>query len=219
MTQSSTPDATSLTEELIHEAAQRISMIPLPAIIMGDFNMPVDDSQAIRPLLQMGYLSLETSHRRLYGEDMPRTCREATAPDNAVIHPQLEQLLTSIHITKDAVFDSHDVVLFDLDLPSTPLGMWRLQIPATWTTLPLTDEEVKKKAEDNPPQPGISTIHEWCQHIEHIVDQVVMDKHAQAPETNAMTKLAKHYKGRGKPRKATFHPFHSQVKKSTSRGL
>lgn len=59
---------------------------------------------------------------------MPKTCKEETIPDTAIIHPVFASQLLSISVLKDGWFDSHDPVL-KLQMPGQQIFRLGYKLP------------------------------------------------------------------------------------------
>ena len=75
-----------MNEKIFREALRVIDAISLPSILIGDFNVDVTTNIHFQPLLQKGFLPLQSLYQKLYGVSMPNTCKGATIPDTAILH-------------------------------------------------------------------------------------------------------------------------------------
>ncbi len=71
---------------------------------------------------------------------MTKTCKEATIPDTAIIHPVLAWRLTSVSVLKDGWLDSHDPVIFKLQMPGQQIFRLGCKLPDAWANLALTPQ-------------------------------------------------------------------------------
>lgn len=133
----SVPNGGAYTEAILAEAIRRSKFLSLPSIFAGDFNLKIEDSLGYKSLQEEGYQHLGEMHRRIMGSDMPYTCKAATNPDDAIIHPQLAQFVKKIVVDKKKAFDAHDPIYVTFALPDKPLDQLRFYRPVSWTEIPI----------------------------------------------------------------------------------
>ena len=80
---------------LVCHSDEKAEAINLPTLFLGDFNMDVSQLDLYPELVSRGYMSLQELHRKMYQCDMPVTCKNATTPDTALVHPCLIPRLKS----------------------------------------------------------------------------------------------------------------------------
>ena len=98
-------------------ALRKTEAINLPTLFLGDFNMDVGQLDLFPELASRGYMSLQDKHKKMYQCDMPFTCKNATTPDTALVHPWLIQRLRAIAVDRQALFDAHDPVVLAFEVP------------------------------------------------------------------------------------------------------
>ena len=207
----SNSNALATTEELIQEAISRSKRLHIPAIFMGDFNMPIDQAQAFQPLFYQGYRHLKELYQTKYGQPMPPTCNEVTHPDTAVIHPLLIPLIEKIEVNKDKMFDTHDPVFVTLTLPENQLFVTRYAIPRSWADLNINKEDLQKAFEiDRHSNP--QNLEQWCKKCENLVDLALKMTHEKNASLQPVPCLPKSFRGRGFDNKPKKFPAQAQVK-------
>ena len=102
--------STTFNSDLLAAAIQASTMLPLPCIILGDFNGDPFGWQSGSQLKHQGYWDLRAIHQRLTGRPMPPTCRGVTTPDNALFSPSAASWVSKIQVIQDEIFDCHKVV-------------------------------------------------------------------------------------------------------------
>ena len=102
--------STTFNSDLLAAAIQASTMLPLPCIILGDFNGDPFGWQSGSQLKHQGYWDLRAIHQRLTGQPMPPTCRGVTTPDNALFSPSAASWVSKIQVIQDEIFDCHKVV-------------------------------------------------------------------------------------------------------------
>ena len=98
-------DSQNKTNQLLLEAANHAEQSRLPAIIVGHFNVPCTELSTTQ-----GYQTIEQIYCQLYGCEMPFTCRAATRPDQALVHPKILPYISYIEVNKTKVVPDHDPV-------------------------------------------------------------------------------------------------------------
>lgn len=83
---SGVPEAADYNNKLLHQAWMALQHLPLPKMILSDFNGQLTWPTAA-PLVDAGYVALDQLYQRLYGDDIPKICRNATQPDTAICCP------------------------------------------------------------------------------------------------------------------------------------
>ena len=174
--------------------------------------MPIHESQACQQLFDQGFQHLEHLHQVLHGFPMAKTCYEATIPDSALISPSLIPYLKGIRVNKDKLFDCHDPVEVYFSLPGSQLFQLRISMPKPWTQLPVEAAALQDLVNRHG-WPQCNTLSEWGDSVEHLVDCVIRQQHAEDPAARPLRRLPKAYKGRCKTIAPKKIPLQSQVKK------
>ncbi len=99
------------TNQLFNHAYKKSCELPLPAIFAGDFNMDISELELYPFLLEKGFDTVQNIYQKMYGTEMPKTCKETTIPDTAIVHPQLLDSIVTITVDKTKCFDTHDPVV------------------------------------------------------------------------------------------------------------
>lgn len=73
---------------------------------------------------------------------MPKTCKNATTPDTAI----LIQRLVSIQVDTQKLFDAHDPVILAFDIPQETLYNKRISTPKTWIDIPINKRDLEQAA-------------------------------------------------------------------------
>lgn len=217
--------------ELIKAALKAVDHFPLPFILQGDFNCdPIQllgDEANHRHLLD-----LQQIHHRLRGCPMPATCKGITTPDNAVFSPQAAALIRGVEVCPPGDFDTHQVVLYRLALPSDDMPTYHMPMPRTWIDLQIDPKHMQKAYElalttrDQP-----ATLQAWGETVELAVDWAYRHTQYDLGVPWSQTKpLPKSHRGRCKPRKpekttrvlltkqarpGDFAPFDEIIRRST----
>lgn len=210
---SSLPNAVQFNEDLISEAVHQSQLLPLPTIIMGDFNMKIQETKPYQTLFAKGYRSIDHVYSTKYGSVMPPSCNEATNPDLAIISPELLGYITHVSVDKTKLFDTHDPVVFSLELPSTPPSVLRYQIPKSWSDFPIQQDQLATAMQQHPNMfADVTTYSEWNAKVEALVDATIRGPCNSEADTFPVKHLPKAYRGRFKQPKPRLFPHQSQVR-------
>ena len=178
------------TNDLFACAIRMAEGINLPALFVGDFNMDVQNLEMFDFLAAKGYMSLQQTHEQMYQKPMPNTCKEATCPDTAIVHPQLLPLIKHVCVDKHGLFDAHDPVIVVFQVPTADVFQRRLKMPKTWAELPITADDLEHAAQSMPlSQP--QTLQEWAELVEDVVDFAIQHDHAITPHLQPLHGLPK----------------------------
>ena len=213
------------TNQLLESAARMADEVGIPAIIVGDLNHPPDKFFAARIMKQYGYQTTADVYRRLYQQEMPNTCREATCNDQAFIHPDLIQHITQVSINKDKLFSDHDPVEIILDIPTRRPCKQIFRLPKTW--LPYEPDKVKvaehfetfAKNHSLPlssidPNLTPDALKLWAMGVEDSLKKAVREQNQENPEKFLQPNLPKQCLGRGRDPKIVKIPPKVPVKKA-----
>ena len=138
---------------------------------------------------------------------MPKTCKGATVPDTAILHPILASRVTKIEVFKDNLFDSHQPVIFDLKIPWTQLTIPKIRFPETWVKLPIDADDLNKVVDNAVSYLGEpSDLTQWAELVECTVDMAIQAEAALSKNEGHLTKLPKKFRGRCTPKKIIQSP-------------
>ncbi len=110
----SNAEAIDFNNQLMRLAYDQSQHLPLPLIIMGDFNMPVVDFEVWPELADKGFDHLCSIFPKKYHDPMPPSCKEVTNPDSAIIDPSLLPFICDIDVLESTWFATHRPVTFTL---------------------------------------------------------------------------------------------------------
>jgi hypothetical protein len=196
-------DSATFNNDLLQQALDAITQINLPAIILGDFNVDPFTLPIAQKLQAYGFKDLKQLFPRLHAKEMPPTCRDVTHPDNALLSPDMQELLTQIEVHPEPWFDAHKVVILTFHMPPNPITHLRMSIPHSFLHLPLDESQMPDAYAYACAKYGEPTsIEAWGQTIEVAVDHAI--RKTQMTQENipfAQTQgLPKHCRGRCQPR-------------------
>ena len=204
-------------EELFQMAIHLSQVLCIPSIIMGDFNVDLTTWEPAQVLLEQGYVSLQQKHLSLYGTSMPVTCKGATTPDSALIHPILASRIKRIDVIKEEIFDSHDPVIFTLETPWEQICTQTIRFPETWLKLPLEKEDLESVVQEAYLEFGEPTdLTSWAQLVETTVDLSIRKEAAKSPELPLLKNLPKRFRGRRTPKNIILAPIMTPCKRAGS---
>ena len=207
--------STTFNSDLLGAAIQASNMLPLPCIILGDFNGDPYSWQSGSNLKQQGFWDLRAIHQRLTGQPMPPTCRGVTTPDNALFSPNAASWVSRVQVIQDEIFDCHKVVTFDLMIPEEDAFVQSYRIPETFLKLPMHEADLHEAYSMVTQQCGQPLdLTTWGQQLEMAVDHAyrkfqVKEEGYQWTETKGMPKR---YRGRCQPTQIVQHPVRSHFK-------
>eukprot|EP00435_Cladocopium_sp_Y103_P072326 s1543_g39.t3 len=136
---SSLAGAAEYNDELMNHAIRQIGLLPLPFVILGDLNQHVQSFEAWNFLEAQGCRSLDSLHTRLFGVEMPMSCKSATRPDNAILSSRLAPWVSDIRVF-DSELATHKPVFFTLNLPGPVLFSYHLRFPKSMVELDIDDK-------------------------------------------------------------------------------
>lgn len=129
---------------------------------------------------------------------MPKTCREETIPDTAIIHPVFASRLTSISVLKRRLAG---LILMTRSLNFTCL----VSRSFVWTTnfranLASPEQDLDAVAPEAIDKVGeITTLTDWAYPVETYKALAVRKEYPKSPETFPLKSLPKTFRGRCKP--------------------
>ena len=205
--------AVNFNQELLNYVMSRVEAVPLPFIIMGDFNMELDRFDGWPHLEAKGCRNLPQLYHRLFGSTMPATCKEVTTPDNAIISSALVPFVKHIQVLRDTGIPTHHPVIFDFAFPSQGLFRHRLKFPRQFVELGLNEHDFAMAFEDN--QHSFETpnsLEEWGICLEKLADIAV--KNSPSLQTQGFYQLPASFRGRCQAKHVTKCPVQSSIKKA-----
>lgn len=184
------------TDSMLQMILQRVTLIGLPYIIAGDFNLEPSTLPNWDSFVNFGCTDLIQAHLDLTGHVMPNTCLEATKPDNAILSKELRPFLTHINVLEATWFTTHRPVALSFCFPIKPILTKVLRQPKTWIGLGVDQEDIQKVMPLLATCDAPTTLEEWGKQVEFAVDLAI--QHAK-PCTFPVSKLPKKYRGRCMP--------------------
>lgn len=206
----------SFNSDLLAAAIQASSLLPLPCIILGDFNGDPFKWNSGNSLKQQGFWDLRALHQRLHGAPMPPTCRGVTTPDNALLCPRASSWVTEVQVLTDEHFDWHKVVTFTLQLQADDAFVQSFRMPDTFLKLPMKDNDLHDAYHMLTQKNGVPPdLEAWGKQVEQSADLAyrwfqVKDQGCPLPATLGMPKK---FRGRCQPTQLVNHPVKSHFKK------
>ena len=208
---SSAPGSRDFNNQLLTLAVEAVKSLPLPSIIIGDFNMLASDFDLFPHLQSLGWHDLLEWHLRVKGSEMPPSSKNATNPDNAILCPRAVALLLDVQVLGDDWFDTHRPVLFRLSCPQQAELPASLKQPRSWGELPVDANLIQQAYQRWTPHLCTpSTIEQWGHKVERVVDLALKDYHTTHPEAlnwGTYPGLPKPYRGRCQPPKVRNKPM------------
>ncbi|OLP95288.1 hypothetical protein AK812_SmicGene22606 [Symbiodinium microadriaticum] len=207
-------DASERNEQLLSMALQRATSSPVPCIVAGDFNQPLQQLPSGQAFAALGYQDVFALHKGATGVDLPATCKGSTRNDTALLHPVLLPLWVSAWVLSDhQLFDAHDPLCFRMRLCSQRPCRHVWDLPRPWTGLGVTSQDFEDAFRPHCPQ--LLQQAQECASVEDIatalldfsvaceaaVDTAVRLKHQQDPVRFPVPHLTRHYRGRCVDRK------------------
>ena len=201
------------TDQLLRASLEATEHMRLPTIIAGDFNCDPFALPCSQLLRERHLVDLPMQHARTYGKPMPPTCRDTTTPDNALLCPQIASWLCAIEVMSDPLFDTHKVVLFDLNIPAQQTCVTRIVLPQSWLEFPIQDHYIAEQYQSSDCQPR--DLRQWASKVETAVDFAYQHTQLSNGIAPANVKvLPSRAKGRCMPRKPTAIPQRTLLPKS-----
>ncbi|CAL1153594.1 unnamed protein product [Cladocopium goreaui] len=128
------PDQLANNDRLLSEVATQICVLSSGLrVIAGDFNNGEFDLPSFQILEMHGFKDLQTLAFDRWGIEMQMTCKCSTRVDFCYISPELQALLTKVHVDQ-TIWPDHAVIsgVFHGGVRSVPRYVWRLPQPMTW---------------------------------------------------------------------------------------
>ena len=194
---SCTSGSQQFNSDLVHCALDATTHLPLPAMVVGDFNGDPFSWDVSSRLQQMGYHDLLSLHQRLHGHPMPPTCRDVTHPDNALLSPQAMHFLKAITVHQEPLFDTHAPVFLDFQIPAFQCHQIHMKLPKSFMDFEPDKDLLKATYPSVAQARGTpNTLQEWGEVVEEAVHCTLLQ---QSTEDSNCRGLSKAYRGRCKP--------------------
>lgn len=198
-------------QELMNFAVLESEKLPLPFIIMGDFNMPVSAFHVWDQLYQKGCRDLGELYQNRYHEKMPPTCSGTTNPDNAILSSSCVPLLSDIEVLQNVDLATHKPIAFTLSVSKNGLFKETFKFPSQFVDLALDKEDFSLGSALNEHRSQPSTLEEWGKNSEQDVDSFLKsDKNEHLPKF-----LPRGFKGRCQPKKLVKSQIFASIKKAS----
>ena len=198
--------ASDYNNKLMAAVSNQLALIPLPWIVLGDFNMPVANLDAWPYLEAQGCRSLDQLHSRLHSSPMPPTCQGSTLIDNAILSAHIVPMVHSVEVLADTWFATHAPVLFRLAVPPSGLVTRSLRYPKSFVDLNISDMDFANMPDHDDVFQQAQTIEDWGQALEHCVHRTLQEG------KGTVTGLSKAYRGRCQPSQIITSPITSPVR-------
>lgn len=228
------PQAKTLSEVLLVPVTEQLVYGRSgPRVIVGDFNCAAGSLDAMKHWISQGWVELQSYFHQFHGIDPQMTCKEATAPDQLWISPELLPFVVNCSVWK--IFPDHAMLIAGLQVPS--LNRYTLQwslpgrIPwgsvdfSAWTSLPGLEPLAPSQHESegcpvrlplvnhpdsqDSPYDSSDAFHAWSSSFEHRVSQAI---------STATAKQDRSFYGRAQLRKPALRRSNPIVLKHTRPG-
>ena len=209
---SSHKDSSEYNSNLLKEAWQASRHLPLPTIILGDFNCEPTTLRSWEHLEAEGFQDLQKIHRQLYGTCYPATCKDVTSPDTAICCPQMTSWLRRIQVLEEYHFDTHKCSLLEFQIPQQEAFRHTLPMPKTWLSLNLTDDEIAVAYQDVRKQHLTpNSLEEWGKLVEDSIDLAFRRQQSTllSQPISYVKPLPHNMRGRCRPRHMVKAPIRS----------
>ena len=190
---------------LLQCALDQLKLLPLPFVIMGDFNMNVNQFHAWESLSSCGCMSLTELYGIQNADPMPPTCNGVTWPDNAILSPELVGCISNIRVLDATWFATHCPVVFDLQIKGHTIFQHKLKLPRTFVDLALDDDALALMDSDSW-FCQVDSLSEWAQAVEHGVHVALVNG------SGSKSSLPKSFRGRCRPIRVVRTPINSPVR-------
>ena len=201
--------ATVFNQNLLEMALSQAKLVPLPLMILGDFNSAPDSLPCWPQLQAEGFQHLAALHEKLFSVPMKPTCKNVTIPDTAILCPMLAKLVIDIEVLSSEWFATHRPVVFRLKIPQGRLFNTRIRFPRSFVELGLNEDEIRDAADEICPHVTPQTLEEWGAVVEQVFDRAIAKHHPQ------LANLPAAFRGRCKPGGIVKCPINSPVKKAS----
>lgn len=204
-------EAIDFNNQLMRLAYDQSQHLPLPLIIMGDFNMPVVDFEVWPELAAKGFDHLCSIFSKKYQDTMPPTCKEVTNPDSAIIDPSLIPFLKDIDVLESTWFATHRPVTFTLNTPHAGLFRQVFRYPKQLVQLGIEDlQDAATDCQTWRCKP--KTIEDIGLMIEEVAEHDLYLQSQTQSTPFGFDSLPSTYRGRCQPLTPKKKPIHSAIR-------
>ena len=191
--------------KLLRCALEQIRVIPLPFVILGDFNMNVQQFDAWDELAAMGCKAVTQIFHERTSTQLPPTCNGVTWPDNAIVSHHLVQGVQNIQVLDPTWFATHSPLVFDLTMPGHAMFHMKLRLPKSFVDLAVDDQDLQCMDNDSWFQ-HVTNLGEWAEAVEHGVHTALCEG------AGTRQSLPKSFRGRCKKMKVIRSPICASVR-------
>ena len=199
--------ASRFNNDLLEYCLQQAALTPIPFVILGDWNQPIDTLPSWPELEQKGFRHLSQLYEKQIGRAMPPTCQGISVIDSAIFSPQLCGLVKNIQVLSSKWFATHSPVVFDIDIQGPAIFVQKFRMPKQLVDFSLEPQELESAFCQLQPN-STSTIEAWGETFENVVAHALSQR--DPPQV-----LPASYKGRCKPPRLTKTPVMSPVRKAS----
>ena len=104
------------------------------------------DVRCFEEMQTLGFRALQDVYLNLKNTEMPFTCKNATTPDTAILHPLLAASVKNVTVDKSSLLDTHDPVIVNFEFPHSPILISKILFPKEWTQLIVTKSDLRKSS-------------------------------------------------------------------------
>lgn len=205
--------AKQLTDEILQDVHSKVAALPLPFMVVGDFNTDVTLLPSWSKWESLGCKDLKMIHQHLYHMDMPPTCLGKTWPDNAIVCPVMQQFVQSINVLPCEDFPTHSPVVLTLQTQQQQPTRPKLAMPKTFLDFDVPKEIFVRMAEEHTPQQTL-TLEQWGAHVEEVYSLAMQDPCTREQGHHQPDQLPRAYRGRCQPSEPINMPYPCTAKSS-----
>ena len=202
-----TAETKVVNNHLLQEVYVHAMGTNMPFIVAGDFNIEIHRLEAFPCFMALGCVELFQYHRRVFGFDLPPTCKEATRNDTMLIHPLLVPYIRRIQVGDQFLFADHRPVLVDFDFPIHAVPEQQWFVPKSWSLFPLDKAILERNFRHRESQTPIDlddisdaspadSLRLWSQRIEQSVDDTIRYMHRTDAFRYPTKSLPRQFRGR-----------------------
>ena len=114
--QSTAPGAASKNQTLWYFVLGLLQTSDIPTIVGGDFNVRPQTMEAWGSIASLGFHEAFDDHFRLWGEQLPPTCNEATRHDTLVYSSHFARAFRYARVYQEKWFPAHDPLVASFDI-------------------------------------------------------------------------------------------------------
>ena len=202
-----TAEARVVNNHLLQEIYVHVMGTNLPFIVAGNFNVEIHRLEAFTCFTAIGCVELFHYHRRVFGFELPPTCKESTRNDTMLIHPLLVPYIHRFSIGDQFLFADHRPVLVEFNLPVQTIPEQQWFVPKSWSLFPLEKDLLERNFRQRvfhaPPEVISSEtacpaalLGQWSQQVEQAVDDTLRQLHRKDAFRNPTKSLPRQFRGR-----------------------